>query len=139
MVTRASMVRIRSKAAVRPFCRKIRLHEFCIAAVGFLSVALSLSFFVLNAPYASADRSSAVTSEKYSLDKKFKGHLPITELTEDEAIMHALNRLGYGPRPGDVERIRAMGLEKWIDQQLDPDAIDDSAFEARLQKYPTLK
>jgi len=133
------MVRIRSKAAVRPFCRKIRLHEFCIAAVGFLSVALSLSFFVLNAPYASADRSSAVTSEKYSLDKKFKGHLPITELTEDEAIMHALNRLGYGPRPGDVERIRAMGLEKWINEQLDPSSIDDGALDKRLERYPTLK
>ena len=32
-----------------------------------------------------------------------------------------------------------MGLEKWIDQQLDPDSIDDSALDARLEKYPTLK
>ena len=70
---------------------------------------------------------------------KFKGHLPITELTEDQAILHALNRLSYGPRPGDIERIRQMGLEKWIDQQLHPDSIDDSALEKRLEKYPTLK
>lgn len=73
-----------------------------------------------------------------NLDKKFKGKLPITELTEDEAIMHAMNRLGYGPRPGEVERIRKMGLEKWIDQQLHPDSIDDSALDQRLQRYPTL-
>lgn len=70
---------------------------------------------------------------------KFKGHLPITELTEDQAILHALNRLAYGPRPGDIERIRKMGLEKWIDEQLHPDSIDDSALEKRLEKYPTLK
>ena len=68
-----------------------------------------------------------------------KGIFPITELTEDQAILHALNRLAYGPRPGDIERIRQMGLEKWIDQQLHPDSIDDSALEKRLEKYPTLK
>jgi uncharacterized protein (DUF1800 family) len=77
-------------------------------------------------------------SNSTNLDKKFKGKLPITQLTEDEAIMHAMNRLGYGPRPGDVERIRTMGLEKWIDQQLHPDSIDDSALDQRLQRYPTL-
>ena len=92
-------------------------------------------------PGASADKHKKDKSghDIASLDKKFKGKLPITELTEDEAILHALNRLGYGPRPGDVERIRQMGLEKWIDQQLDPDSIDDSALDARLEKYPTLK
>src|SRR3989442_95881 len=46
------------------------------------------------------------------LTKAFKGRLPITELSEDEAILHALNRLGYGPRPGDVERLRKFGLEE---------------------------
>ena len=49
---------------------------------------------------------------KIVLDKKFKGSLPITELTEDEAILHALNRLAYGPRPSDVEHIRQMGLDE---------------------------
>jgi uncharacterized protein (DUF1800 family) len=73
------------------------------------------------------------------LSKKFKGKLPITQLTEDEATLHALNRLGYGPRPGDVARVEQMGLEKWIDQQLDPNSIDDSALDERLEKYPTLK
>ena len=77
-------------------------------------------------------------SNSTNLDKKFKGKLPITQLTEDEAIMHAMNRLGYGPRPGDVERIRKMGLEKWIDQQLHPESIDDSELDQRLQRYPTL-
>jgi uncharacterized protein (DUF1800 family) len=65
--------------------------------------------------------------------------LPITELSETEAILHALNRLSYGPRPGDLEAVRQIGLAKWIDQQLNPDSIDDSAIQARLEKYPTLR
>src|SRR5579864_2207640 len=64
--------------------------------------------------------------------------LPITDLSESEAILHALNRLTYGPRPGDLEAVRQMGLAKWIDQQLNPDSISDSAMQARLEKYPTL-
>jgi uncharacterized protein (DUF1800 family) len=71
-------------------------------------------------------------------DPVLKG-LPITEMSADEAILHALNRLAYGPRPGDVERVRQMGLAKWIDAQLNPKALDDSAMEARLRTYPTLQ
>ena len=70
--------------------------------------------------------------------KSMKG-VPTEGLTEDEAILEALNRLGFGPRPGDLERVKEMGLQKWIDQQLHPDSIDDSALDARLQRFPTLK
>lgn len=66
------------------------------------------------------------------------GKLPITELTDDEAILHALNRLGYGPTPGEVQHIKQIGLEVWIDQQLEPETIDDSVLDARLFKYSTL-
>ncbi len=65
--------------------------------------------------------------------------LPITELSEDEAVLHALNRLAYGPRPGDLERVRQMGLAAWIERQLNPHSIGDPALEARLKSYPTLK
>jgi uncharacterized protein (DUF1800 family) len=111
----------------------------------FLATVLSLmatAIFAVWAPSASADKHDERASDDSAapkLDKKFKGKLPITELTEDEAILHALNRLGYGPRLGDVGRIRQMGLEKWVDQQLRPDSIDDSALDTRLEKYPTLK
>ena len=71
-------------------------------------------------------------------DPVLKG-LPFTELNDDEAVQHALNRLAYGPRPGDVERVKQMGLAKWIEQQLNPNSIDDRAAEARLGDYPTLK
>jgi uncharacterized protein (DUF1800 family) len=81
---------------------------------------------------------AAAKDKKPKQDPALK-NLPITELSADEAILHALNRLAYGPRPGDVERVRQMGLAKWIDQQLNPNSMDDKALEARLEDYPTLK
>jgi uncharacterized protein (DUF1800 family) len=58
---------------------------------------------------------------------------------DDRTIVHALNRIGYGPRPGDVERVRAMGLARYIDQQLNPEAIRDSTLAARLDRLTTIK
>src|ERR1700726_535201 len=53
--------------------------------------------------------------------------------------LHALNRLTFGPRPGDVQRVMAMGVEQWIDLQLHPRKIDDSALDARLDPLRTLR
>lgn len=60
-------------------------------------------------------------------------------MDEDRRALHALNRLGFGPRPGEVQRVEAMGVDKWIEQQLHPEKIDDSAMEGRLAAYRTLK
>jgi uncharacterized protein (DUF1800 family) len=109
--------------------------------LAFLATVLVVLSFAIAIPNAAADKQKKKTAAApgaAALDKKFKGGLPITELTEDQATLHALNRLAYGPRPGDVERVHQIGLEKWIDQQLDPDSIDDSALDERLKKYPTL-
>jgi uncharacterized protein (DUF1800 family) len=61
-------------------------------------------------------------------------------LTEDQRILHVLNRLGFGARPGDVERVKAMGLENYINQQLNPGGIADLSIEAKLKdkNLPTL-
>ena len=80
---------------------------------------------------------AVAADKKPSASKTLKG-LPITELSEEEAVFHALNRLAYGPRPGDVERARRLGLAKWIEQQLDPASINDSGAESRLKRFPTL-
>src|ERR1700730_17510479 len=61
-----------------------------------------------------------------------------TRLNEDQRILHVLNRLGYGARPGDVKRVKSMGLDNYIRQQLDPRQIDDSAAEAKVKNLPTL-
>jgi uncharacterized protein (DUF1800 family) len=64
--------------------------------------------------------------------------VPVTDLTAPQAIQHALDRLGYGSTPGEIESVQKMGLANWINQQLRPESINDSALEARLRKYPTL-
>jgi uncharacterized protein (DUF1800 family) len=56
--------------------------------------------------------------------------------TGRDAVEHALNRLTFGPRPGEVERVQKMGLSAWIDQQLSPTRIDDSALTSRLPSMP---
>jgi uncharacterized protein (DUF1800 family) len=101
----------------------------------FLALALSFGMFL---SFGVDVQAFAVGDKKPKQDHVLKG-LPITELSADEAILHALNRLAYGPRPGDVGRIKQLGLAKWIDQQLNPKSIDDSAVEARLSVYPTLR
>src|SRR5512142_28974 len=60
-------------------------------------------------------------------------------LDERQRAIHALNRLTFGPRPGDVDRVMAMGVDKWIELQLNPRKIDDSALEARRAQFRTLK
>ena len=57
---------------------------------------------------------------------------------DEAAVAHALNRLAFGPRPGDVERVRAMGLDRWIERQLQPTSIANSALETRLARFETL-
>ena len=54
-------------------------------------------------------------------------------LTEGQKILHVLNRLGFGARPGDVAKVKAMGLQKYIDQQLNPSSIPDPVAEAKVK------
>ncbi|HZI57697.1 MAG TPA: DUF1800 domain-containing protein [Verrucomicrobiae bacterium] len=61
------------------------------------------------------------------------------QIEDDKRIVHALNRFTFGIRPGDVERVRAIGMDKWFDEQLHPEQINDSAVEARLAPFRTLK
>ena len=46
-------------------------------------------------------------------------------LSERQKALHALDRIAYGPRPGDLERVTAMGAERYIDQQLSPQTIPE--------------
>ena len=57
---------------------------------------------------------------------------------DDRTIVHVLNRIGFGARPGDVERVRQTGLEAYIDQQLHPERIPDTAATSRLTGFQTL-
>ena len=57
---------------------------------------------------------------------------------DDKAIAHVVNRIAYGPRAGDLARVREMGLQRYIDRQLHPDQIADAGMSARLSGLPTV-
>ncbi|HEU5080476.1 MAG TPA: DUF1800 domain-containing protein [Opitutaceae bacterium] len=93
-----------------------RTLVFCVAAVSAgLGANARLCGAALNNPSAPTAAPAAQTEQ--------------APLTEREKAAHALNRLGYGPRPGEIERVAALGVENWIRQQLAPSEIPDFAAE----------
>ena len=100
-----------------------------------LAVILSLSLIGPASPVAAqasaADAKSShhLTRHDYHSDR----------IQGDDRILHALNRFTFGPRPGDLEAVRSMGLEKWFDQQLHPVALDHSDLNARLAQFPAMQ
>ena len=56
-------------------------------------------------------------------------------ISKQQRILHALNRLTFGPRPGDVQRVERLGLKKWTDQQLHPDRIPENPVLTEKLKY----
>jgi uncharacterized protein (DUF1800 family) len=67
-----------------------------------------------------------------------RGSSAVPARPDDRTIVHVFNRLGFGARPGDLDRVRRMGLQAYIDRQLQPARIDDHAVEARLASFETL-
>ena len=80
--------------------------------------------------------SASVWAGNKKKDKKATAQM---QMDARQRAQQALNRLTFGPRPGDVDRVTAMGVDKWFEQQLHPEKIDDSALEARLQPLRTLR
>ena len=66
------------------------------------------------------------------------GVSPQAQQSGDQTYQHVVERLTFGARPGDVARVRAMGLEGYIEEQLSPSEIDDERLDARLDHFTTL-
>jgi uncharacterized protein (DUF1800 family) len=63
-----------------------------------------------------------------------------TKLSKDDQVLHVLDRLTFGPRPGDIDAVKKMGLKKWLDLQLHPDRIPENpALEAKLAPLESLR
>ncbi|MBZ5568224.1 MAG: DUF1800 domain-containing protein [Acidobacteriia bacterium] len=82
--------------------------------------------------------SASVWAGNKKKDKKAAAAVQM-QMDARQRALHALNRLTFGPRPGDVDRVMAMGLDKWFERQLHPEKIDDAALEARLAPLRTLR
>ncbi len=64
----------------------------------------------------------------------------LKQIPDDQKILQALNRLTFGPRPGDAQDVKAMGLRKWVDRQLHPDSIaENPALVEKLRTLDTLR
>jgi uncharacterized protein (DUF1800 family) len=61
------------------------------------------------------------------------------QIQGQERVLHALNRFTFGPRPGDVAAVQAIGVRQWFERQLNPTNIDDSALDERLEMFPAMK
>ena len=64
---------------------------------------------------------------------------PNLPLTPRERAVQMLDRFTFGPGPGDVERVAALGADAWFEQQLAPEKINDDVLNKRLNDYPTLR
>jgi len=109
----------------KPIAGKRRLASVGMIALTALLVSQSTPSFGF--PQQKA-KQKAVTASK-----------PVTPpVSEQDRIIHVLNRLGFGARPDDIEMVRKVGLKTYIERQLYPDKIDDSAVETKLQGYEEL-
>jgi uncharacterized protein (DUF1800 family) len=110
--------------------------SLCIVTVaGVLTAACSSAPVNSQAPNPLG---ATVTSPSASSATQTRVTLPASSLFENQRVIHVLNRLGYGPRPGDVERVRQMGLATYVERQLDPARIPDDRTEGAVQIFPTL-
>jgi uncharacterized protein (DUF1800 family) len=107
-----------------------------------------------NAPQATAQKDSADSDtpatdpaqQKASRTFAAKGKVAppvakadvLTPLNPRERALQLLDRFTFGPRPGEVDRVVAMGADQWLEQQLNPDGIKNDALNKRLNDFPTL-
>jgi hypothetical protein len=102
-----------------------------------LAAAVAFSLLIPSAPVSALP--IARPGGKVPIQAALKTGLEAGQLQGDERIVHALNRLTFGPQPGDLEAVRALGLDKWFTQQLHPSTIDNSVLEARLAEFPAMQ
>jgi uncharacterized protein (DUF1800 family) len=113
------------------------------------ATALVLSWILcFPAPLALAQDAAspqvAASNEQSTAPQKHRADYVSTQLQGDARILHALNRFTFGPRPGDVDAVRAMGpgktgLDRWFDAQLHPESLDEADLNARLAEYPAMQ
>src|SRR5579863_10621422 len=97
-------------------------------------LAVSLLAFLAAFPAVSAPKA------RPSPDAAQQAKLFQKKQNKDEQILHALDRLTFGPRPGDVEHVKKIGLKKWIDLQLHPERISENPeLPAKLEPLESLR
>ncbi|MGA7859886.1 MAG: DUF1800 domain-containing protein [Terracidiphilus sp.] len=104
---------------------------------GPIAALLSLGLLAPSSPVLA--QAPSASSDQTGIHPRARAPYQSNQLQGDERILHALNRFTFGPRPGDLDAVRAMGLDKWFDQQLHPASIDQSDLNARLAQFPAMQ
>jgi uncharacterized protein (DUF1800 family) len=110
-------------------------NGYRLMKTGSTFLARSICGILLALPAAASAKAPKPADEAKIQAKLFQ-----KKLSKDDQILHALDRLTFGPRPGDVERVKKIGLKKWIFEQLHPDRMDENpVLEAQLQALESLR
>ncbi len=95
---------------------------------------LFAALFVLTLPIVAQNKGPKATARPRATAKP----VALMPLTPRERTLQLLNRFTFGPRPGEVERVLAIGPESWVNRQLTPESYPDPMLDKRLAEYPTL-
>ncbi|HTA79333.1 MAG TPA: DUF1800 domain-containing protein [Terracidiphilus sp.] len=104
-----------------------------------MTVLVCLSLAAPPAPGWSQSSNAASSANGKHPASKTRPAYQSGELQGDARILHALNRFTFGPRPGDVEVVRSIGLDNWFEQQLQPASLDLTDLNARLAEFPAMQ
>jgi len=87
-------------------------------------------------PFTGCER--LISSVTLQLGQSIPDRLTLADASEIDPSFHLLSRAAYGPWPGDLDRVRAIGSESWIEEQLSPETIDDTACDLRARRFETI-
>ena len=87
-------------------------------------------------PFVGCER--LISNLTQQLGQSIPESLSLANGPQIDPSFHLLSRAAYGPWPGDLDRVRALGAEKWIEEQLAPDSIDDTACDLRARRFETI-
>jgi uncharacterized protein (DUF1800 family) len=110
-------------------------------SAAFFSVTFLSATLLIAASLGFAQESGRAPGASKSVPKSSHAtpSKPASQLTEEQRALHALNRLTFGPRPGDMQKVMDTDVNDWIEQQLHPEEINDSVLDGKLGQFRTLR
>jgi uncharacterized protein (DUF1800 family) len=90
-------------------------------------------------PDGSISEGERLIKKAPAVNRNRKTTKPLPSLTEEQKILHLLNRTAFGPRPGDIQRVRQLGIERYLEEQLHPEEMPDEAITKPLLAISTLQ
>ena len=119
--------------------RVVLVNVLVNAVVNAVVIALVNAPVAANLAVAQQSKSLAPTPKAPAKVAHTASSKAAAALTEEQRALHALNRLTFGPRPGDLQKVMDAGVDDWIEQELHPEEIPDSVLEGKLGQFRTLR